>query len=322
MISKIIGRLTQTVFVLVATSFISFAIFSFSPDPADSILGENATIEDRENLRKELGYDRPFVVQFLDFIGRFGQGDFGKSLRTNERVSDLLIDRAPATLELVLVSTVVTMIVGILLGIYTGTHRHSRISQFILSFSLLGVSVPTFLLGLLAVFLFAVHLDWLPASSRAGVVDLGFWSTGLLTLEGWRSLLLPSLVHSVFNIGLFIRLVRADVLEIRTSDYITFARARGLSEKVINYSHVLPNSLTPIINIGALNIGGLIAFSLITETVFQWPGLGLMFVQAIQFSDFPIMSVYFVLIAFTFVFLNLLADILVGVVDPRIRRSG
>ncbi|MDP7100398.1 MAG: ABC transporter permease, partial [Rhodospirillales bacterium] len=209
MISKIIGRLTQTVFVLVATSFISFAIFSFSPDPADSILGENATIEDRENLRKELGYDRPFVVQFLDFIGRFGQGDFGKSLRTNERVSDLLIDRAPATLELVLVSTVVTMIVGILLGIYTGTHRHSRISQFILSFSLLGVSVPTFLLGLLAVFLFAVHLDWLPASSRAGVVDLGFWSTGLLTLEGWRSLLLPSLVHSVFNIGLFIRLVRA-----------------------------------------------------------------------------------------------------------------
>jgi peptide/nickel transport system permease protein len=163
MISKIIGRLTQTVFVLVATSFISFAIFSFSPDPADSILGENATIEDRENLRKELGYDRPFVVQFLDFIGRFGQGDFGKSLRTNERVSDLLIDRAPATLELVLVSTVVTMIVGILLGIYTGTHRHSRISQFILSFSLLGVSVPTFLLGLLAVFLFAVHLDWLPA---------------------------------------------------------------------------------------------------------------------------------------------------------------
>jgi len=320
MFNKFLHKLGQLFFVMLATGFIAFAIFGFAGDPVDTMLGEVATTEEREKLREDLGLNKPFYQRFSDFVVNAAQGNFGKSLRSNEEISTLLSERIPATLELVLVATLLTIGLGVVMGLYTGTH-HNSWSQFILSASLLGVSMPTFLLGLLAIFLFSVHLGWLPASGRSGTVNLGWWTTSLLTLDGWRSIIMPAATLAVFNLGLFVRLVRAEVLEIRTMDYIKFARARGISETAINRRHVMPNALSPLINVAALMIGTMIAFSLITESVFQWPGMGLMFVQAIGFSDFPVMAAYFMLVAFLFVTLNLVADILLTLVDPRLRRG-
>jgi len=317
---KFVARLVQSVVVLLATGLVAFAIFSLAPDPVDNLAGEYATIEDRAALRATLGYDRPFIVQYGEYIIKFVQGDLGKSLRTNELVADLIAERAPATLELVFVSTVITLGLGVWLGIFTGVNRRSKRTQLILSTSLLGVSIPTFLMGLLGIYYFSVQFGWLPASGRK-VVETSLWDSSLISLDGWRSIIMPALTLSLFNVGLFIRLVRADVLEIRTMDYIKFARARGFSEQRINHHHVLPNAVMPVITVAALNIGVMIAFSLITEAVFQWPGMGLMFLQAIGFSDFPIMSAYFFLVATIFVVLNLLADTLLSIVDPRLRRG-
>ena len=317
---KLLQRLFQSLLVLLATGFFAFLIMSFAPDPVDNIAGDYATAEDRARIRAELGYDRPFLVQYGEYMVKFVQWDLGSSLRTSEPVADIIAARAPATLELVAVSTVMTLGAGIWLGIFTGVHRRSKRTQAILTTSLLGISMPTFLLGLLAIYIGAVELGWFPASGRK-TVDIGLWESSLFSLEGWRSIFMPALTLSIFNVGLFIRLVRADVLEIRTMDYIKFARARGLPEKTINNKHVLPNAIMPVINVAALNIGVMIAFSLITESVFQWPGLGLMFIQSISFGDFPFLSAYFLLVAAIFIGLNLLADVLLSIVDPRIRRG-
>ncbi len=317
---KLLQRLFQSLLVLFATGLLAFLIMSFAPDPTNNIAGDYATEADRERIRAELGYDRPFLVQYGDYMIKFLQGDLGSSLASSEPVAELIAARAPATLELVLVSTIMTLGAGIWLGIFTGVNRRSKRTQAILTSSLLGISMPTFLLGLLAIYIGAVELGWFPASGRK-TVDIGLWDSSLFSLEGWRSIFMPALTLSIFNVGLFIRLVRADVLEIRTMDYIKFARARGLPEKTINNKHVLPNAVMPVINIAALNIGVMIAFSLITESVFQWPGMGLMFIQAIGFSDFPVMSAYFLLVAAIFICLNLMADILLSIVDPRIRRG-
>lgn len=321
MLAKLIQKMGQVLFVLAATSFISFALFSFANDPVDAILGENATVEDRERVFEELGLDKPFLVRYGVFIGRVLTGDLGNSLRSNVAITELVADRLPATLELVFVAALLTLTLGIALGIYTGTHRKSRVSNLILSVSLFGVSFPTFLLGLFGVYLFSVQLGWLPASGRRGVIDLGWWQTSLLTAEGWSSIIMPATTLAIFNIGLFIRLVRAEVLEIRTMDYIKFARARGLDESAINRRHVLPNTLMPVINVGALTIGTMIAFSLITESVFNWPGMGLLFLQSLEFGDFPVMGIYFLFVAVVFIFFNLLADLLILLVDPRVSRK-
>ena len=290
MVRLILQRLLQSIFVLLATGLVAFTLFSFAPDPTDQMLGDFASEEDRARVREELGFDRPMLVQYGEFLFRFVRGDLGKSLRTNELVADMIAERLPATLELVLTS------------------------------SLLGVSIPTFLLGLIAIYVGSVQLGLFPAAGRQ-TVDIWLWQTSLLSFEGWRSILMPALTLTIFNVGLFIRLVRAEVLEIRTMDYIKFARARGLDERRINLRHVMPNAVMPVINVAAMNIGIMIAFSLITEAVFQWPGVGLMFIQSIGFSDFPVMSAYFMLVAVIFVGLNLIADILLAVVDPRIRRG-
>lgn len=321
MLDAFLRKLGQVLFLLLATGFVSFALFSYAVDPVNALVTEATSLEEREALREKLGFNRSFIVQFGDFLGRILRGDFGVSLRSNEPIVDLLAARLPATLELVLVSALFTLFAGIVLGMYTGTNWRSRMSNFILTTSLLGVSFPTFLLGLLFVFLFSVHLGWLPAAGRGGVVDLGWWKTSFLTIDGWRSLLLPALTLSIFNIGLFIRLVRAEVLEIRTMDYVKFARARGIDERAINRRHVFPNALTPLVNVGALTIGTMVAFSMITESVFNWPGMGLLFVQSVNFADFPVMAIFFLFVALMFVLLSLLADILMVIIDPRLRRK-
>lgn len=319
MISFILRRLAQSVLVMAVVSAISFSLFNFVGDPVNNMVGQDATRETRIEIRQKLGLDDPILVQYGRFLGNTLSGEFGLSYRIKRPVDELIIERLPATLELVFVSALIALAFGISLGVYTGIRRDSWISRSVLSGSLIGVSLPTFIIGIALIYLFAVILRWLPSSGRGGVVDLGFWKTSLLTIDGWRSIILPAITLSLFQLTLILRLVRAEMMEVMRTDYIKFARARGLSEKSINFVHALRNTLVPVITIIGLNIGGLIAFSVITETVFQWPGTGLMFIQAVDFVDVPIMAAYLVFVALLFVIINLVVDILYFVIDPRIR---
>lgn len=319
MLSFILRRLGQSVLVMLVVSAISFSLFNFVGDPVNNMVGQDATREQRQQMRVDLGLEDPIWTQYTRFIGNVLQGDFGLSYRIKRPVDELIMERLPATLELVFVSAIIALVVGIGLGVYTGIRRDSWISRAVLSTSLIGVSLPTFIIGIALIYVFAVHLRWLPSSGRAGTVELGWWKTSFLTLDGWRAIILPAITLSLFQLTLILRLVRAEMLEVMRTDFVKFARARGLSERAINFRHALRNTLVPVITIIGLNIGGLIAFSVITETVFQWPGTGLMFIQAVDFVDVPIISAYLIFVAFLFVVINLIVDILYFVVDPRIR---
>ncbi|WP_347829366.1 ABC transporter permease [uncultured Planktomarina sp.] len=322
MLSFIMKRLAQSLLVMAIVSAVSFSLFNFVGDPVNNMVGQDATREQRVEIRQQLGLDDPIPTQYTRFIGNMLKADFGLSYRIKRPVDDLILERLPATLELVFVSAIISLFLGITLGIYTGIRRNSWSSRIILSSSLAGVSLPTFVIGIALIYLFAVHLRWLPSSGRSGTVDFGWWKTSLLTLDGWRSIVLPAVTLSLFQLTLILRLVRAEMLEVMRTDFIKFARARGLTERAINFRHALRNTLVPVITIIGLNIGGLIAFSVVTETVFQWPGTGLMFIQAVDFVDVPIMAAYLVLVALLFVIINLFVDILYFVVDPRIRLGG
>ncbi len=319
MLAFILKRLAQSVLVMAVVSAISFSLFNFVGDPVNNMVGQDATREQRVQIRIDLGLDDPILTQYARFMGNALQGDFGLSYRIKRPVDELIFERLPATIELVFVSAIIALVVGISLGVYTGIRRNSWISRTVLSTSLVGVSLPTFIIGIALIYLFAVILRWLPSSGRGGVVELGWWKTSFLTVDGWRAIILPAITLSLFQLTLILRLVRAEMMEVMRTDYIKFARARGLAERSINFVHALRNTLVPVITIIGLNIGGLIAFSVITETVFQWPGTGLMFIQAVDFVDVPIMAAYLVFVALLFVIINLVVDILYFVVDPRIR---
>lgn len=319
MFAFIARRLAQSVLVMAVVSAISFSLFNFVGDPVNNMVGQDATREDRVRIRQELGLDDPILTQYVRFLGNALQVDFGLSYRIKRPVDVLILEKLPATLELVLISAVIALVLGITAGVYTGIRRNSWLSRVILSSSLIGVSLPTFIIGIGLIYLFAVYLRWLPSSGRGGVVELGWWKTSFLTIDGWRSIFLPALTLSLFQMTMVLRLVRAEMMEVMQSDFIKFARARGLSERAINFGHALKNTLVPVITIIGINIGGLIAFSVITETVFQWPGTGLMFIQAVDFVDVPIMSAYLVFVALVFVCVNLVVDLLYFMIDPRIR---
>jgi peptide/nickel transport system permease protein len=319
MLAFILRRLAQAVVVMLTVAFIAFMLFQYVGDPVTNILGQDATPEQRDQMRADLGLDQPFFVQFGRFVVNAAQGEFGLSLRQGQKVSTLLMERFPATLELVIVAAFIALAVGIPMGVYTALKRGSFLSQVMLTFSLLGVSLPTFLIGILLIMVFSVTLGWLPSFGRGEVVDLGGWTTGWLTPAGWRHLILPSVTLAIFQLTLILRLVRAEMLEVLRTDYIKFARARGLSNRAVHFGHALKNTLVPVITITGLQLGGLIAFAIITETVFQWPGMGLLFIQAVTFADIPVMAAYLCLIALIFVIINLAVDLLYFAVDPRLR---
>ena len=304
---------------MISVAFVSFALFQFVGDPINNMVGQDATEEQRQLLREKLGLDKPWPLQFANFVLNISQGEFGMSYRVGIPVDELIATRLPATIELVLVSAVLSLIVGIPMGVYTGLNRNSWLSRLFLSLSLIGISLPTFVIGILLILIFGVWLQWLPTFGRGGVVDLGWWSTSFLTVDVWRSLIMPSVTLALFQLTLIMRLVRAEMLEVLRTDYIKFSRARGLKNRSIYFGHALKNTLVPVITITGLQIGSLLAFSIITETVFQWPGMGLLILQAIQFVDIPVMSSYLVLIALIFVIINLIVDLLYYIVDPRLR---
>ena len=319
MLAFVIRRLLQSIIVMLSVAFIAFMLFQYVGDPVTNLLGQDATPEQREQLRTDLGLDQPFPVQFTRFVGNAAQGEFGLSLRQGRKVSALIAERLPATLELSLIAAVIALAVGIPMGVYAALRRGSALSQAMMTLSLLGVSLPTFLIGILLILFFAVTLKVLPSFGRGDVIAFGNWTTGLLTLDGWKHLILPAVTLSVFQLALILRLVRAEMLEVLRTDYIKFARARGLDDRAVHFGHALKNTLVPVITITGLQIGGLIAFAIITETVFQWPGMGLLFIQAVQFADIPVMAAYLCLISLVFVVINLGVDLLYFAVDPRLR---
>jgi len=318
-IAFVLRRIAQTFAVLGVVALIAFALFNYTGDPIAFMLGQDATLEDRARLRADLGLDQPFYVQFARFVGNAAQGDFGVSLRQGRKVSVLLKERLPATLELSIVAALIALVVGIPAGVYTALRRHSALSHVLLAASLVGVSLPTFLIGILLILVFAVQLGWLPSFGRGDTVALGWWTTGLLTASGLKSLILPSITLALFQTTLIMRLVRAEMLEVLRTDYIRFARARGLTDRAVHFGHALRNTLVPVITITGLQLGSIIAFAIITETVFQWPGMGLLFIQAVTFADIPVMAAYLCFIAAVFVAINLIVDLLYYAVDPRLR---
>jgi len=319
MINYFLKRLIQSVLVMLIVAFVSFSLFNFVGDPVHNMVGQEASTEKREEIREKLGLNDPVYTQFFRFVGNSSKGEFGLSYQLRRPVSDLISERLPATLELVFVSALIAIISGVVFGVYTGINREGYLSNFILIISLFGVSLPTFVIGILFIYLFSVILGILPSFGRGEVIHLGFWSTGFLTFSGLKALILPSVTLSLFQMTYIIRLVRAEMMEILQTDYIKFARARGIKNNIINYRHALKNGLIPVITITGINVGTLIAFSIITETVFQWPGMGLLFINAVQFVDIPIMSAYLIMVAFIFVMINFIVDIAYYFIDPRIR---
>ena len=319
MLAFILRRLAQAAVVMVIVAFIAFMLFQHVGDPVVFLLGQDATPDQIRQMRVDLGLDRSFVVQFWHFLSNAVQGEFGLSLRQGAKVSRLLAERFPATLELALVAALLALAIGVPMGVYAALRRGSFSSQLLMTVSLLGVSLPTFLIGIVLILVFSVNLGWFPSFGRGETVQIGWWTTGLLTAKGWHHIVMPAVTLAIFQLTLIMRLVRAEMLEVLRTDYIKFARARGLSNRAIHFGHALKNTLVPVMTITGLQLGGLIAFAIITETVFQWPGMGLLFIQAVTFADIPVMAAYLCLIAFIFVAINLVVDLLYFAVDPRLR---
>jgi peptide/nickel transport system permease protein len=319
MLAFAIRRLIEALVVLLIVALIAFTLFRYVGDPVNQMVGQDATVEDRETIRHELGLNDPVLVQFARFVGNAARFDFGISYQVKQPVVRLIAERLPATIELALAAALFAIALGIPMGVYTGIHRDSWLSKVFLTVSLVGISMPTFLIGILLIYVFSVWLNVLPSFGRGDVVDLGFWRTGLLTLSGLKALILPAITLGLFQMTLVTRLVRAEMMEVLRTDYIKFARARGLPERSINFGHALRNTLVPVVTVIGLQLGAIIAFAIITETVFQWPGMGLMFIQAVQSADIPVMAAYLLLVALFFIVINFVVDLIYVRIDPRIR---
>ncbi|MFN4277887.1 MAG: ABC transporter permease [Ferrovibrio sp.] len=319
MLGYIVGRLAQAVAVMLAVALVAFLLFNYIGDPINNMVGQEATTIDRQELREQLGLNDPAPVQFGRFLLNAAEGNFGLSYRLKRPVAVLIQERLPATLELVFLSALLALAVGLPLGVYTALRRDSWVSQFILTSSLVGVSLPTFVIGIGLIYLLSVQFDLLPSFGRGEVVQLGWWSTGLLTKSGWAAIVMPAITLSLYQLTLVLRLVRTEMLEVLRTDYIKFARARGLTDRIVHFRHALKNTMMPVITIVGLQIGSLIAFSIVTETVFQWPGMGLLFIQAVGFADIPVMAAYLVMVGAMFVVLNLAVDLIYFLIDPRLR---
>jgi peptide/nickel transport system permease protein len=322
MLRLLLSRLGQAALVMLAVSAVSFTMFRFVGDPVAGMVREDASAQEKAQLRQALGLDQPVVVQYGRFLGRTLQGELGVSYRNQRPVTALIAERLPATLELVLVATLLSLVLGIPLGVLCALQPDGFAVRAVQAISLIGISTPTFVTGIVLILIFAVTLGWLPSFGRGQVVQLGWWSTGFLTASGWKALLLPGITLALYQLTLIMRLVRSEMIDVLASDYIRFARARGLSRRRIHFTLALRNALMPVITVTGLQIGSLIAFAIVTETVFQWPGMGLLFIQAVSFSDVPVMAAYLLFVGLLFIVINTAVDLLYGLVDPRLRVRG
>lgn len=321
MLAFLIKRIGNAVLVMLTVAFFAFLIFRFLGDPVEIMVNESATQVERDELRARLGLNDGFLVQYARFVTNAAQGEFGLSWRNQQSVLTLIAERFPATFELVIIATLLSLAIGIPLGVFTAIGRGRWWAEALQFSSIVGVSLPSFLVGILLILTFSVTLGWLPGYGRGEVVRIGWWSTGLLSPSGRAAIVLPALSLSLFQITLVMRLVRAEMLETLRTDFIKFARARGVKRRALWFRHALKNCLMPVVTLTAMQVGNLIAFALVTETVFQWPGMGMLFMQAVTFVDIPVMAAYLCIVSFIFVTLNTLVDIAYAVIDPRLRAA-
>jgi peptide/nickel transport system permease protein len=319
MVGYLLRSFFQAALVMLAVAFIAFAMFRYVGDPVASILGQEATLKDRDELATSLGLNDPIVVQFGRFIGNAAQGNFGISYRQGRPVAVLLKERLPATLELAIISAAIALVIGLGLGIYTALKRDGFLANVVMSVSLIGVSLPTFLIGIGLIFVFGVWLRWLPTFGRGETVAFGWWTTGLLTESGRKSLILPVITLGFYQLTLIMRLVRSEMLEVMRTDFVRFARARGIPDSAIHFRHALKNTMIPVVTITGLQLGSIVAFAIVTETVFNWPGLGALFVKSVEVVDIPVMGAYLMFVGLVFVVVNLVVDLLYFLIDPRLR---
>lgn len=322
MVRLLAQRMLQGAAVLLVVSGVAFALFQFVGDPVSQMLPPDASAADREALAAALGLNDSAFVQYVRFLGNAATGDFGLSLRHGAPVAGLILERLPATAELAGASVLLSLLIGIPVGVATALHPKSPLSKLALGATLLGMSLPTFLTGILLIMALSVMTGLLPAFGRGETVTLVFWTTGLLTVDGLKHLVLPTLTLGLFQTALVVRLVRGEMLEVLRRDFIKFARARGLTRFRIAFAHAFRNASLPVISVSALQFGEIVAFSVVTETVFQWPGMGMLFLQSVQFADIPVLAAYLTFIALLFVVINFITDLSHLAIDPRLRKEG
>ena len=315
-------RLTQAMLVMLAILVIAFAVRTALGDPLREIMGEAVPESEREHLRHELGLDQPWPVQFVGYLGGAVSGDLGTSMIYKRPTLEVVLAKFPASFELVLGASLIVLLLSVPAGVYCAVRPRALGAKLILGFSVLGISIPVFLTGIFLITIFSVWLGVLPAFGRGETVRLGFWETGFLTLDGLKHLILPALTLSSIMLPLFIRLVRGAMLDELGHDYVRTARAKGASPLRVWFAHALRNALLPLVAVGGLQIGTLIAYTLLTETVFQWPGMGFLFLEAVTRADIPLITTYLVFVGLLFVITNTIVDIVSLMLDPRISLEG
>ncbi|PYE82557.1 ABC transporter permease [Pseudoroseicyclus aestuarii] len=322
MLGFLLQRLIQAMIVIIAMSVIVFLGVYAIGNPIDVLIDPGATAEIRENLIRQYGLDQPLWQQYFTFVGQVLRGDLGTSMVYNIPVTDLVFSRLPATLELVFVSVCIATLVGIPAGLYAGYRPNGIAAKAIMALSVLGFSVPTFWIGMLLIMAFAVGLGWLPSGGRGDTGSLFGIPTSLATADGWSHVIMPAINLSLFKMGLLIRLTRAGMVEAMSTDYVKFARAQGLPDRQIVFSHVLRNISIPIVTVFGLELGSTLAFAVVTESVFNWPGVGKLIIDSILQLDRPVMVSYLVLVVILFVLINLTVDLVYARLDPRVRLKG
>ncbi|MDR2111917.1 MAG: ABC transporter permease [Candidatus Accumulibacter sp.] len=318
MLRYVCKRLSQGFFVLAGVSFFCFLIFQYMGDPVLALVGMDATPAQIADTTQRLGLDRPWYEQYLAFIANVSRGDFGISYLTKTPALPLVLKRVPATMELAVMAMLVATGLGGCIGVLAAVRPHWRVSRALMLFSLAGISLPTFLIAILCIYLFCIVLGWLPPFGRGEVIRIGFWDTGLFTNDGWRHIVLPMTTLGLFQLSMSARVLRGEMMEVMLEDYIRTARAKGLSIGAVVWRHALKNALIPFVTIAGLQLGQLIAFSIVTETVFQWPGMGALLIASIGQNDQPVVVTYIMLVAVLFVLINLCVDILYFFLNPKI----
>lgn len=322
MFAFIIRRLIQAIIVMLVISLVGFSIKNRIGDPVRDVVGERVTPAEREVIRDQLGLNDPFLVQYLRFVKHAARGDLGLSFFHKRPAMDVILSKLPATLELVIGATLIIVLISLPVGIYTAIFPRSWFSRFTMAFSTLGVSIPVFLTAIMLIYVFSVELNWLPSYGRGETVNLWGWETGFLTWDGLTHLFLPSISLASITLPLFIRLIRSEMMEVLETEYIKFAWAKGLHARRVWLIHAFKNTLLPVITVFGVQIGIMFAFTILTETVFQWQGMGFMFLEAVERSDISLLVAYLVFVGAMFVVVNTVVDIIYGLVNPTVRISG
>ncbi len=325
MFAFIIRRLLQAIIVMLAISLIGFSIKNRIGDPVRDMVGERVTMEERAQIRDRLGLNDPFPVQYVRFISNAVKGDLGLSFFHKKPALKVIIDKAPATLELVIGAALIIILISLPMGVYTALKPRSLLSRFVMGFSTLGVSIPVFLTAIMLIYIFGVQLHWLPSYGRGDTVDLfgnGWWQSGFLTSDGLMHLILPCFSLASIMLPLFIRLIRSEMMEVLETENIKFAWAKGLHPMRIWMVHAFKNTLLPVVTVFGVQIGIMFAFTILTETVFQWQGMGYMFLEAVERSDISLLIAYLMVVGSVFVVVNTQVDIIYGFINPTVRITG